>query len=398
MRIIQDDLTTSMSCTESVLSSTYAISNLLIFPNWNIPSLPWISDSKSCFLTCTVASGMESFFISNLMADSATIQISTSTGESGQIDINTTHYSNLMEIVRNNELGTISPEWFNFSEASGGTTISSPYSGGTISVVTFAPTTLILDDSDVTLEADLILSSSSNVITRTKTGSTLGASTIVISLESTVDRKGSPFSGNVVYQWDQSSGVSGRFEDSSGNGINLTNHGQVYIGSIATIGGVDYQVTKIIGDGDGTTDVELSGSASDAIVTALVNPIKIGILRAGSVLDIENPRIGMERSFTDYSERVTLQGGGYSQSPRNVVKQFNISGMFTDTNMKNFEGFYRAFRSQPFPAIIAEGFESDRDENTRMAGFFFIRNPPQISYATSEGSYSSVFFNVTEII
>ena len=115
-------------------------------------------------------------------------------------------------------------------------------------------------------------------------------------------------------------------------------------------------------------------------------------------MDIEHSRIGMERSFTDYSERVTLQGGGYSQSPRNVVKQFNISGMFTDTNMKNFEGFYRAFRSQPFPAIIAEGFESDRDENTRMAGFFFIRNPPQISYATSEGSYSSVSFNVTEII
>jgi len=162
MRIIQDDLTSSMSCTESVLSSTYAISNLLIFPNWNIPSLPWISDSKSCFLTCKVASGMESVFISNLMADSATIQISTSTGESGQIDINTTHYSNLMEIVRNNELGTISPEWFNFSEAPGGATISSPYSGGTISVVTFAPTTLEIT-GDVTLEADLILSASSNV-------------------------------------------------------------------------------------------------------------------------------------------------------------------------------------------------------------------------------------------
>ena len=125
--------------------------------------------------------------------------------------------------------------------------------------------------------------------------------TITLTLNTATDRKDSPVSGNAIHQWDQSSGAVGRFEDSSGAGINLNDHGNVMIGSICTIGGSDYQVIKIVGDGSGSSDVTLSGSASDATVTAIKNPVKIGVIRAGSVLSVENPQIGTGLAFNDYS-------------------------------------------------------------------------------------------------
>jgi hypothetical protein len=170
------------------------------------------------------------------------------------------------------------------------------------------------------------------------------------------------------------------------------------IGSIVTISGTDYQVTKIVGDGTGVGDVELSSAASDATVSAIKHPIKLGIARAGSVLNIENPQLGLSRNFTDYSVRRPLLNGGYSETQRNICKGFDVSAMLSDSNAQNFEGFYRAFRSRPFPAIIAEGFDSARNENTRMAGFYYLRSAPSMAYATHSGSTTQTQFQIHEVI
>lgn len=392
MQILHDDLISSVSSSASHLSSTYPIANV----QNDIPSLPYICNSTSCTITLTVSSGMQALFLSGLQADTATVQLLTSTDDSGQIDINTTPYSSLAELATGSSQ-RISPEWFSFTVATAAATISSPYSGGTITEYTQGPTTLELT-GDLTLAADLVLTNSANSIQRISTGSALSAATVKLVLTTSTDRKDSPVSGNAIYQWDQSSGVAGRFEDSSGNAINLNDHANVMIGSICTIGGSDYQVNKIIGDGTGVADVELSGSASDATVTAIKHPIKLGIARAGSVLNIENPQLGLSRTFTDYSVRRPLLNGGYSETQRNICKSFDVSAMLSDTNAQSFEGFYRAFRSKPFPAIIAEGFDSARNENTRMAGFYYLRSAPSMSYATHSGSYTQTEFQIHEVI
>ena len=392
MQILQDDLISAVSSSASHLSATYPIGNV----EDDIPSLPYICNATSCTITLTVSSGMQALFLSGLQADSATVQLVTSTDDSGQIDINTTPYSSLAELATGSSQ-RISPEWFSFTVATAAATITSPYAGGTISEYTQGPTTLVLA-GDLTLAADLVLTDSANSIQRISTGSALSAATVTLKLTTSTDRKDSPVSGNAIYQWDQDSGVAGRFEDSSGAAINLNNFGNVMIGSIVTISGTDYQVTKIIGDGTGTTDVELSSAASDATVSAIKHPIKLGIARAGSVLDIENPQLGLSRTFTDYSVRRPLLNGGYSETQRNVCKGFDVSAMLSDTNAQSFEGFYRAFRSKPFPAIIAEGFDSGRNENTQMAGFYYLRSAPSMSYATHSGTYTQTDFQLYEVI
>jgi len=392
MQILQDDLISAVSSSASHLSATYPVGNV----QDDIPSLPYICNATSCTITLTVSSGMQALFLSGLQADSGIIELVTSTNNSGQIDINTTPYSSLSELATGSSQ-RISPEWFSFTVATAANTISSPYAGGTITEYTQGPTTLELT-GDLTLAADLVLTDSANSIQRISTGSALGAATVTLKLTTSTDRKDSPVSGNAIYQWDQDSGVAGRFEDSAGAAVNLNNFANVMIGSICTIGGTDYQVAKIIGDGTGAADVELSGSASDATVTAIKHPIKLGIARAGSVLNIENPQLGLSRTFTDYSVRRPLLNGGYSETQRNVCKGFDVSAMLSDTNAQSFEGFYRAFRSKPFPAIIAEGFDSGRNENTRMAGFYYLRSAPSMAYATHSGSYTQTEFQIHEVI
>ena len=392
MQILQDDLISAVSSSASHLSATYPIGNV----QDDIPSLPYICNATSCTITLTVSSGMQALFLSGLQADSGIIELVTSTNNSGQIDINTTPYSSLSELATGSSQ-RISPEWFSFTVATAAATITSPYAGGTITEYTQGPTTLELT-GDLTLAADLVLTDSANSIQRISTGSSLTAATVKLVLTTSTDRKDSPVSGNAIYQWDQDSGVAGRFEDSAGAAVNLNNFANVMIGSICTIGGTDYQVAKIIGDGTGAADVELSGSASDATVTAIKHPLKLGIARAGSVLNIENPQLGLSRTFTDYSVRRPLLNGGYSETQRNICKGFDVSAMLSDTNAQNFEGFYRAFRSKPFPAIIAEGFDSGRNENTRMAGFYYLRSAPSMAYATHSGSYTQTEFQIHEVI
>jgi len=392
MQILQDDLISAVSSSASHLSATYPIGNV----QDDIPSLPYICNATSCTITLTVSSGMQALFLSGLQADSGIIELVTSTNNSGQIDINTTPYSSLAELATGTSQ-RISPEWFSFTVATAANTISSPYAGGTISEYTQGPTTLVLA-GNLTLAADLVLTDSANSIQRISTGAALTAATVKLVLTTSTDRKDSPVSGNAIYQWDQSSGVAGRFEDSSGAAVNLNNFANVMIGSICTIGGTDYQVTKIVGDGTGASDVELSSAASDATVSAIKHPIKLGIARAGSVLNIENPQLGLSRSFTDYSVRRPLLNGGYSETQRNICKGFNVSAMLSDTNAQNFEGFYRAFRSKPFPAIIAEGFDSARNENTRLAGFYYLRSAPSMAYATHSGSFTQTEFQIHEVI
>jgi len=401
MQILQDDLISAVSSSASHLSATYPVGNV----QDDIPSLPYICNATSCTITLTVASGMQALFLSGLQADSATVQLVTSTDDSGQIDINTTPYSSLSELATGSSQ-RISPEWFSFTVATATATITSPYAGGTISEYTQGPTTLVLA-GNLTLAADLVLTDSANSIQRISTGAALGAATVTLTLTTSTDRKDSPVSGDNIgffIPTGGTPGTTGNFakdatEAGASNFINVNNHGNVLIGSwVNTSTGNTVQVTKIIGDGTTSGDITVSSNLASGTVSSILNPIKLGIARAGSVLNIENPQLGLSRTFTDYSVRRPLLNGGYSETQRNVCKGFDVSAMLSDTNAQSFEGFYRAFRSKPFPAIIAEGFDAARNENTRMAGFYYLRSAPSMAYATHSGSYTQTEFQIHEVL
>jgi hypothetical protein len=393
MQIIESNLISSVSSSEGNLDS-FPIANI----STDIPSQEYICDATSCTITINIDSGMKGFFISGLMADSASMGVSIS-GASGTIAVSTDDYSNIKELAIGQEI-RISPEYFNFK----------------------------VDGSS---------------ITRATSPNTLTAATVTLSLTTSTDLKDTPASANTnaIYQWDHDSGGYGRFEDSSGNAVNLNDFANVLVGSIVTRGS-DYQVTKIIGDGTATNAVQLanlsaititspfSGTISadsfgpttleingdvtlgavltlsdyagtppaDGTVTAIKNPIKLGIARAGSVLDVENPQQGFSHSFTDYSIKRTINDGGYDQTQRNITKNFDAEIPMTDANVQSFISFYRANRSRPFPAILIDGLDSNLDGTTRLSGFFYFQSAPGINFISHSGEVKTVSLSFRELI
>ena len=393
MQIIESNLISSVSSSEGNLDS-FPIANI----STDIPSQEYICDATSCTITINIDSGMKGFFISGLMADSASMGISIS-GASGTITVSTDDYSDIKELAIGQEI-RISPEYFNFE----------------------------VDGSS---------------ITRATSPNTLTAATVTLSLTTSTDLKNTPASANTnaIYQWDHDSVGFGRFEDSSVNAVNLNDFANVLVGSIITRGS-DYQVSKIIGDGTATNAVQLadlsattitspfSGTISvdsfgpttleingdvtlaanltlsdyagtppaDGTVTAIKNPIKLGIARAGSVLDVENPQQGFSQSFTDYSIKRTINDGGYDQTQRNTTKNFDAQIPMTDANAQSFISFYRANRSRPFPAILIDGLDSNRDGTTRLAGFFYCPNAPGINFISHSGEVKTISLSFREVI
>ena len=394
MQVIESNLISSVSSSEGNLDS-FPIANI----STDIPSQEYICDATSCTITINIDSGMEGFFISGLMADSASMNISIS-GASGTITVSTDDYSDLKELAIGQKI-RISPEYFNFQ----------------------------VDGSS---------------ITRATSPNTLTAATVTLSLTTSTDLKDTPASANTnaIYQWDHDSGGHGRFEDSSGNAVNLDDFANVLVGSIVTTGGTDYQVSKLIGDGTATNAVVLldlsattitspfSGTIStnsfclstleingdvtlnadltladyagtppaDGTVTAIKNPIKLGIARAGAVLDVENPVLGFSHSFTDYSVKRQINDGGYDQTQRNITKNFDAEIPMTDANAQSFISFYRANRSRPFPAILIDGLDSNRDGTTRLAGFFYFPTAPGIEFISHSGDLKNVSLSFREVI
>ena len=393
MQIIESNLISSVSSSEGNLDS-FPIANI----STDIPSQEYICDSTSCAITINIDSGMEGFFISGLMADSASMAVVIS-GASGTIAVSSAEYSDIKELALGQKI-RISPEYFNFE----------------------------VDGSS---------------ITRATSPNTLIAATIILTLTTSTDLKDTPASANTnaIYQWDHDSSGYGRLEDSTGAAVDLNDFANVLVGSIITRG-IDYQVSKIIGDGTavnavqlmdlsatsitspfsgtistnsfGPTTLEINGNVTlganltlaeyagtlpaDGTVTAIKNPIKLGIARAGAVLDVENPVLGFSQSFTDYSVKRPIVDGGYDQTPRNTTKNFDSEISMTDSNNQSFMSFYRANRSRPFPAVLVDSFDSDRDATTRLSGFFYFPVAPGINFDSYSGESKIATLSFREVI
>lgn len=350
MKLMKENKIASVSSSASHLSSTYAVNNVLN----DVPSLGYIANAASATLTVSAASGVQAFFLSGLMADSATITVSDGTYTSSAYSLNTTKLSSLNDLNDGQEF-LLSAEWMDFSLV-GGSSIQN-------------------NDS----------------------GTTLGSTTTTIALSSSSDLKGSPVSGNAIANWSQSSGVAGNFEDSSNVVVSVADHGNVRLGSLVTIGGSTYQVAKIKGDGTVAGDIELTSSVGSAAVTAIKNPIKLGILRAGAYLSIEDPGAGFSNNFTDHSIRIDVDNGRFLQTPRNTNKFFQGSSITTDANVRSFENFFQGIRSKPFPVLMVEGLASSFETTTRQSAFVCFVSPPQFVYS-ERAAVSSVSYQFREVL
>ena len=405
MKIISDDKISAMSIPEgAVFSSTYAVDNVLD----DIPQLCFMANSASASIQATITAGIQAIFVGGLMADNATIKINDTTNSLTYSEVlNTAKWSSLKWIGRNNDqqippsLDPFSISGFTGSvlpaTVSSDTTLSDPLTGATNTTTLAANLTLGNGGAEEVILV-LGLGSSESSIQNNWDGTALGAGTVTIELESLTDLKDSSIEGNAIAKWNQSSGATGRFDDSSDAVVNCISHGNVRVGSIVTIGGVDYQVTKIIGDGTGNADITLSASVADASITAIKNPIRVGLLRAGAVLSLENPQMGFSRALEDFSIRKPLMNGGYRQTQKNVARKHTVNAILSIAEANNLFDFYHAFRSKPFPITALHEMPNAQNEAQEYSGFCYMMDAPEMKSADGQGTYQNVTFNLSEVI
>jgi hypothetical protein len=196
MRIIQDDRTTSISAS-AAFSASYAISNI----QDDKVSSRYIADGSSAGTTATItvnltgtsSSPVEAFFISGMMADSATWSFQNADGSSVH------------------ESGTLTTTDLASSDISGN------------------PNTLnnfFVGQENPLLSEFIIFSNPQTTTCR-----------LVLTLSTSTDRKAQNIEGNAISSWDRSGSATGRFKDSGGSAVNLNEFGRVLVGSQIVIGG-----------------------------------------------------------------------------------------------------------------------------------------------------------------
>ena len=406
MDIIQSTRISSTSAANSPLSSTYAVSNIA---NDQVGK-PFISSATSETISVSADAGARAIFLFGLMADTALIECATTGATGTSLELNVSQYSSIDQL----QIGTsnlIPPEYIQVSSAPySGTILTSPLTSDTQTTdsTTGAPDTLILaanltiGDGQTDSQQVVIGLDSDPTVQYNDSGDALAAATVEVKLTTSTDRKDSAVAGDNIGYYQQDSGATGRFAKdsssaSSSSFVNVNNHGNVRIGSHVTIGGTSYQIIKIVGDGTASGGITLSGSPSSATVTSLLNPIKLGLFRMGTRLNVANPQIGLQKSFADFSFKRALGNGGYTQIQRNVATIYTITANLTRAQCDTIVDHFRAYRSKPFPVLVMDGMPDAQNERTKYSGFFYMPEAPSISFIDKRVDRQNINFRLREI-
>jgi len=405
MRILYQDRVTSISTQEGNLTG-FPIGNV----QGDIPRQAFISSGTTEVITVncrgTVDDPVQAFFVSNLLADSATWVLNSTDS----------NYANPSQI----ETGTLRTTYGLDSTLGGNSATGSTF---------FA-------DQAAYLPAQFI----------TFANEQSGYCQLVITLTTSVNVGEKNLSGNSAERWNQDSTVYGRFEDASGNPINVISHGRIFVGShVATAaspqtytsdttlsptsGGVYFvispmtvsnnavvtidngtndslveitsvlssgQILEITGDGTGADAIKLDTQISDTNdIGSVYNPVRLGILRVGKVLTLPDARPGATKSLNDYSVRRPQPTGGYTYQQRPVGHSVGLSLVLTNAQAEDLEAVARSYRSKPMPILWVEDMPATFKESSNATGFYYL-NPPSFGHISRD--YQSCALQLTEVI
>jgi len=401
MKILHDDRTSSITATTPFSASNFPIGNV---QNDKINSR-YIPSAAIGGTTATITANfsgsssnkVEAFFVAGLMADLATYSFQNSDGS-------TVH-----------ETGTLTTADVVNSDLPGNKNTLNNYFVG---------------QDNHTFSQFIVFDNPQSADCR-----------LVFTLTTSTDRKSQTSNSEAIASWDKTASTTGRFLDSDGAAVNLRDHGRVLVGSQIAIGGVSIssviatnttisansvavspliintsitlsinvsisvsivtsfpQISSYTGSGTAAGSVTLSEDLTTQTVTSLINPIRMGIFRAGSVLDMPNPQIGFSNSLVDYSTRRRLTNGGYQYKQFNIGKSVGLFFIMTNSKFREFEDFYRAYRSKPFAGLFMADMPAAHEPTTRYSGFYYLQNAPQSTFDIDKtASNISISLTLNEI-
>ena len=166
--------------------------------------------------------------------------------------------------------------------------------------------------------------------------------------------------------------------------------------SASDIGAIQkpFQITRILGDGTGTTGVRLSpdpGSASLDIREILYSA-SVGIATAGFALNFPNAQQGAVDNRQSFSVREEIANGALSVRNRNIVRQFGGTLLLTSADFFRMKEFADSIDALPFACLTLD----DLDTNSRHAMYCIFTQPPAATYSSRK--LRSVSFELREFI
>ena len=401
MKILHDDRTTSITATDP-FSANFPISNVKDdkINSRYIPSAEFNGTTATITanLDGSASNKVQAFFLAGLMADTATYSFENANGSSVH------------------ETGTLTTADVVNSDIAGNANTLNNYWVG---------------QDNYSFSQFIIFENPQSADCR-----------LVITLVTGEDRKAQTSNGVAIASWQQGSdGTHGRFLDSSGAVVNLRNHGRALVGSQILTNGESFistitqdttvtvdsvsvqpltinagvtltiatgkiltvviqypQISSYTGSGTAASSVTISSDLATQAITAIINPIRLGILRCGSVLELPNPQIGVSNPMSDYSTRRRLTNGGYQYKQFNIGKSVGLSFILTNEELRDFEDFVRAYRSKPFSALFLDDMDATQEPTTRYSGFYYLQEAPDTSFDIGKTAANcSTSFTLNEI-
>lgn len=265
---------------------------------------------------------------------------------------------------------------------------------------------------------------------------------LVLSFSSNVGVQNLTISGSAVDSWIQDSYDGtysyGRLLDSGSNAINIVENGRVYVGSYiaatqipsdlstsTTISAdtlvqspltisdgvtltiddtftltiteevVTGQVLTITGDGTGSGAIKVTGNLATAPVGQVYNPIRVGIARIGTCLDLPDPSQA-STAMVDYSIRRGSPTGSYSFQQLGVGRRVAVVLTTTIEQKNNLEDFARGYRAKPVAVQWVEGMPTAFEEERRANFFGYLQGLPAINFINRE--FSQIQMTFEEVI
>lgn len=209
------------------------------------------------------------------------------------------------------------------------------------------------------------------------------STSVVIDLENTTDLK------EEIYQF-LSNGTNGYLGDGN-DPILFVDYPQLKVGTTLQYSGGSDQIKELLGTGSGSADVVLlNDGTAGFLITGLILPVSLGIVKIGNKTSYPNPSIGFVQTGQDYGIR-RENYGTMLYSPKDFVRNYSVPVILNRTQLDSFLEVSQGFRGQPLATDLLENVDSSK------VALMTLTNMPEITANYRTYTLFNTVFEIREV-
>lgn len=196
---------------------------------------------------------------------------------------------------------------------------------------------------------------------------------------------------DTITNWVSSQYLSRGKVTASGSDVLYEDNAQIRLGTIITDGSTNYQMTRLVGIGSGSRDIQVfPTSNSNFTITALYLPIYLNTIRAGKHVEIFNPSVGLSVEYESFGI-VQSKDSNMNYSLGEIRRVFSGNLQILESERINLLKILNGLRNRPVAARIL-----DYQNETAVFGSFL--EMPGFTYSNQGSRIYDLSLTFTELI